>query len=922
MPLNPGDILHNRYRIVKLLSVGGFGAVYRAWDTTLEGPVALKESKEITPEAERQFLREARLLFKLRHPNLPRVFDAFSDPGQGMYLVMDFIEGQDLQELLLQSGGPLDEAQALPWIEQVCGALEYLHSQNPPVIHRDLKPANIKITPQGQAVLVDFGIAKAYDPGVRTATSARAVTPGYSPPEQYTSRGRTDPRSDVYALGATLYALLTGKEPVEAPERNLGSDLPAPRALNAALSPQLEAALLRALEMLPERRFQTAGELRAALAVPIVSGPTGAQVLPQSTPLPQPQPQQPAPPRPAPAGPAGRPRPASGKQPAAGKLPWGWIAAGVGLIAVVMILWALLGGGGGDEREATETALALAQTRTAVATGASKTPTDAPTATATSTSTATPTTRPTDTLTPTAAPTELPRTITDNKGLQMALIPAGEFQMGSENGDENTVHTVYLDAFYMDIYEVTTASYEKCVQAGVCTAPGRSSSSTRSAYYYGNPNYADFPVIYVSWDQARTFCEQWREARLPTEAEWEKAARGGLEGKLYPWGDEQPVCQKEALTGAKFDDDAGCNRTDTEPVGSYAANGYGLFDMAGNVFEWVWDWYGPYSTESSSNPQGPASGEYRVLRGGSWYLSQDFLRVTSRLAYGTDKQSPTFGFRCGVSAPSAVNLPPLPTDVTIVETPTPQTSENLPAAITDEKGVQMALIPAGEFQMGDESGESDEKPVHTVYLNAFYMDIYEVTNALYEQCVQAGVCSPPENTSSYQRDSYYGNTEYADYPVIHVDWEQARTFCEDWRGARLPTEAEWEKAARGGLEGRLYPWGDEEPVCQKGAQNGANFTECTSDDTEAVGSYAANGYGLFDMAGNVWEWVWDWYGAYSSSSSSNPQGPDSGSSRVLRGGAWSAFPIGLRVAPRLYYYPDPLSHSLGFRCGVSAPPGP
>ncbi|MBN2550883.1 MAG: serine/threonine protein kinase, partial [Anaerolineales bacterium] len=313
MPLKPGDTLHNRYRIVKLLSVGGFGAVYRAWDTTLQGPVALKESKEITPEAETQFLREARLLFKLKHPNLPRVFDAFSEPGQGMYLVMDFIEGQDLQELLLQSGGPLPEAQALPWIEQVCGALEYLHSQKPPVIHRDLKPANIKITPQGQAVLVDFGIAKAADPGVRTLTSARAVTPGYSPPEQYTSRGRTDPRSDIYALGATLYALLTGKEPVEAPERNLGSDLPAPRALNPGLSPHLETAVLRALELQPEKRCQTAAEFRTALAPPALSGPTGTQVIlgPPVTST-------------APLGPGGGGRSQALPLPAAGKWPWGW----------------------------------------------------------------------------------------------------------------------------------------------------------------------------------------------------------------------------------------------------------------------------------------------------------------------------------------------------------------------------------------------------------------------------------------------------------------------------------------------------------------------------------------------------------------------------------------------------------------------
>jgi len=203
MNLVPGQLLNSRYRIVKLLGQGGFGAVYRAWDTNLHGPVAVKENFDPSPASQNQFAREASMLFLLRHNNLPRVIDHFNIPGQGQYLVMDFIEGEDLQAMLDQTGGPLDEATVLPWIEQVCDALEYMHSQNPPVIHRDIKPANIKITPQGQAILVDFGIAKTFDPNLATTQGARAVTPGFSPNEQY-GQGRTDARTDVYALGATL----------------------------------------------------------------------------------------------------------------------------------------------------------------------------------------------------------------------------------------------------------------------------------------------------------------------------------------------------------------------------------------------------------------------------------------------------------------------------------------------------------------------------------------------------------------------------------------------------------------------------------------------------------------------------------------------------------------------------------------------
>ncbi|MEW5872486.1 MAG: serine/threonine-protein kinase [Chloroflexota bacterium] len=243
MPLSPGQILDNRYRVVKLLGQGGFGAVYRVWDTRMDRPMALKENLEISPEAQRQFKREAQILFDLTHPNLPKVIDCFSVPGQGQYLVMEFVDGEDLGAMLLRVGGPLPETQVLRWIEQICDALSYLHSRNPSIIHRDIKPANIKITPDGKAMLVDFGIAKVYDPHLSTTAGARAVPPGFSPIEQYGSSGRTDSRTDVYALGATLYVLLTGKMPVEVPDRNLGIQLPHPRLLNAAITPKVEATL-------------------------------------------------------------------------------------------------------------------------------------------------------------------------------------------------------------------------------------------------------------------------------------------------------------------------------------------------------------------------------------------------------------------------------------------------------------------------------------------------------------------------------------------------------------------------------------------------------------------------------------------------------------------------------------------------------
>jgi basic membrane protein A len=272
MTLTPGQILNSRYRIVKLLGQGGFGAVYRAWDVSLERPCALKENLDTSEDAQRQFRREAVILANLSHPNLPHVIDHFTLPGQGQYLVMEFVEGEDLQSMLDKQGGPLEAARILPWIGQICDALSYLHEQNPPIIHRDIKPANIKITPVGKAVLVDFGIAKIFDPHLRTTVGARAVTPGFSPPEQY-GQGTTDARSDVYALGATLYALLTGKAPPDGVDIMSGNapPPPPPHALNQAVSTTVSQAVVRAMQVSRTGRFGSVQELKEALGMAAVS---------------------------------------------------------------------------------------------------------------------------------------------------------------------------------------------------------------------------------------------------------------------------------------------------------------------------------------------------------------------------------------------------------------------------------------------------------------------------------------------------------------------------------------------------------------------------------------------------------------------------------------------------------------------------
>jgi formylglycine-generating enzyme required for sulfatase activity len=246
----------------------------------------------------------------------------------------------------------------------------------------------------------------------------------------------------------------------------------------------------------------------------------------------------------------------------------------------------------------------------------------------------------------------------------------------------------------------------------------------------------------------------------------------------------------------------------------------------------------------------------------------------------------------------------------------------------------LVYVPAGDFLMGSTQDEADaarkkcgsncekkwfdaEVPQHKVYLDAFWIDQTEVTNAMYAQCVADGECEPPQKTRSHTRPSYYDDNLYADYPVIYVDWNQAGGYCK-WASGRLPTEAEWEKAARG-TDGRTYPWGEKDPDCNlanyKGKNNGKDF--CVG-DTQAMGSYpqGASIYGTLDMAGNVWEWVADRYSDnyYASSPSENPQGPADGLVRVLRGGSWNYDTRFLPLAKREGGYPGIRLNYLGFRC--------
>ncbi len=372
MPLSSGEVIDNRYRIVKLLGQGGMGAVYRAWDMRLEKPIALKEmvpqfnlSDDMLAGLREQFRQEAQILATLVHPNLVRVTDYFSWDGKE-YLVMDFVEGENLAQRIARDGAQ-PEAQVLEWAEQLLAALGYCHKRG--VIHRDIKPQNIIITPEGQAVLVDFGLVKLWDPSApETRTVMRgAGTPEYAPPEQYDmGGGHTDQRSDIYSVGATLYHALTGQVPPTATQRMASpSSFMPPRRINAEVNPSTEAAVLKALEMAMEMRYQTTEEMAQDLGV----APRAAVIVPPRV---QPEREEPAP-------------AAKEAAPAKQGILWGVGGAGLATIVVlclgvtVVVVLASLGAfGGGEPPTATPTHTPLPTDAPLSPTGTSLSPTDSP----------------------------------------------------------------------------------------------------------------------------------------------------------------------------------------------------------------------------------------------------------------------------------------------------------------------------------------------------------------------------------------------------------------------------------------------------------------------------------------------------------------------------------------------------------------
>jgi formylglycine-generating enzyme required for sulfatase activity/serine/threonine protein kinase len=667
-----GTTVAQKYAVQEVVGEGGYAVVYRATHLIWKRPVAIKVFKGLAgftaEDRERLlegFIQEGSLLADLSERSAAicqaRDVGTLTTPRGDVvpYMVLEWLEGSTLEAVLRDEIGrrlPLRGlVDTVALLEPVAEALALAHRKG--IAHRDMKPGNIFILGDSRSSsytvkLLDFGIAKVVQDAQKLAGSfaqtggeITSFTPSYGAPEQFSrSHGPTGPWTDVFALALILVEVLTGKEPL--PGDNLvqmgyaSSDphvRPTPRTVGAEVSDDVERCFKRALAVSPTDRFPTAGEfwneLRSACLLEPMRGintSTALRTVPASAPGPLPSQRDIALPQ-STAGVTGTQLAGAPGGPEAKKS-----SAALYAIGLAVPLLAIVVGGGLMYKKA--------QTLPPVV----------------------------NVLTPPTS-VAVPEPPTCAKG--MIRIPAGSFFMGSDDRDdlefERPAHKVSVAAFCIDEFEVTTEIYKTASDDGEAKRAGATndwadiSAAERKAFdplcnIRAPEDRPRHPINCVTWEMATGFCKA-KKKRLPTEAEWEYAARGP-DGRKYPWGDELPsanflnACGKECVAWGKknhqeesamYPDDDGWPTT--APVGSFPAgkSRYGVQDVVGNVWEWVSDWYAPYTADEQKDPTGPENGEARVIRGGSWNGAQpSWVRPTFRYRDTPTKRSYGIGFRC------------------------------------------------------------------------------------------------------------------------------------------------------------------------------------------------------------------------------------------------------------------------------------
>jgi formylglycine-generating enzyme required for sulfatase activity len=890
--LSPGQTLANgQYRILRLLGRGGYGFVYHAQDLLLHEDVALKEliPALVGDEAMlKRFLAEARATIRLTHKRIVRTHNVFNEGGN-YYIAMEYMAGGSLEEQLC-AGGPPGVEGAVRIAVDVCEGLSAAHDEG--VVHCDLKPGNILFAADGSVKVADFGIAhlsgQAFSRTWQTSETFVAGTLPYMSPEQ-TDGVRDDVRVDLYALGAVLYRLLAGRAYLDFDERSTphaqadnvyrihSQAPPPPSQYNRRVPAWLDGVVLKALAKLPEERYGSADELRAALlaregsSIPIGARTERVAVRPGA--------------RVCLAG--------------ARRRGWQWAAAGSGaLLLLAAALAILLGGKGGRTEGGTATAVDTAGMVSTSAPSTAPAPTAAPTAAPSDKPATSPPPTPSGTPKPSSPPAPTPGS--PQADLVMAFNPGPGAD--TKYGDPRAL----LGA--PDLVE------NPCCQGMVRLGRGGSVLLAFGDNTIVDGEGADFQVYGESAGDDSLLVE---------------VSADGQTWEAYPKVKESPdpldlgdVGLGRALFVRLTDLESGTSTGAELDAVIALHSGPGpaaLPDLPDAVARKDVTLYEGESSRMKTVGQARAGDALTVLGPGT---AAGWAKV--RRADGT-------GGWCTVSD--------LGLNVTLRDrlqvagpaTPAPPGPQAGDTRLRSKDGMVMVYVPAGEFAMGSPSGQGDddEHPQHTVTLDAFWIDRTEVTNEQFRAFVNAA--GHPAPTTCTWGDPTFDDPAKAKHPVVCVGWDDAVAYCR-WVGARLPTEAEWEKAARG-TDGRVYPWGDsldgsKVNFCDRNCQYLHKDADANDGyaQTAPVGSYrdGASPYGVLDMAGSVWEWVGDWYdaGYYARSPARNPQGPTSGSYRVLRGGSWYAIPLYLRSADRPATDSGGRLSRGGFRCNLSSTSSP
>ncbi len=876
-PTIEGTVLNYRYQVEHVFNdKGGMGLIYQATDMNLRSTVVLKKSRFVDEQSRAAFEREARLLYGLRHNALPRVIDYFITEDSSQFFVMEFIPGQDLSEMLsdrIERGeGPFPITQVLDWGDQLLDALHYLHMHDPPIIHRDIKPQNLKLMPNGQIILLDFGLAKGAVSGMTlSSASIQGYTPNYAPLEQMRGSG-TDARSDIYSLAVTMHCLLSGQMPPDAVSRAIEtlSAQPDPlrplHEINPSFPIPVSDALQRACSLNQNERPLTAQAMREVLRQARAKlSRIDSQILSElkfdTNPDLQPTPSHMV----SVDSPKSEVLPALEIQPVMAK----------------------------SQR-------AQAASITSAPSVSDKTPTVAP---------------------------EPSRKFHAVSAVVEQAARANDLPLQPPQPDIDAVAAFSTKA------EATPAAKEMLAATSDRKAYDASEDQSLQAPEEVEPGRQQFNT--VSGFPAETEEAKEERQRFDTIVELRLQEPAMAEPERNGIGTTAPVPAADARAETTTNETASAlavsvptpvvirqgeksvNEVPAKPseylrptslfVIEHKDDGVRMLEPEGVVAAGRNE-RRVAKLVHEAKPAPPATPEPANAKGAQNNPRQNIVKQNRR-AFPPDQPASLRRddpLAHEITKPSQGDVLPNIDLTGVIATPsptaiTPKGMRSYTEVIALNVRMEMHAIPGGEFLMGspEKLGYADEYPQHRATLSPFYIGKYPITQAQWRAVMRT-------NSSHFNGPNH---------PVDSITWDEAFEFCRRLsyatnRTYRLPTEAEWEFACRAGMQTQ-FNYGDEEEFIVQYAWCLTN----SGNHTHPVGEKKPNGWGLYDMHGNVWEWCQDWYAAdyYQHSPSVNPSGPAKGASRVLRGGSWYSLPNYCRNAGRSNHQPDLRDPLVGFR---------